>query len=213
MKRYLYITSAALLVLVALQTSPSVAQVPDRSIYVGGFTGGTVFQHSRLGLENEVSAGGRVGYTFLPHWAVEGFVSASPTHTPAGSRLMNGQGGTSLVTREQDTDQLLYGGSIILNADFWSDQRWNQYVVPFVHAGLAGMTLYVNPDFGRTTRPVFLWGSGVNAFLYKSTPVQVAVRTEYRGQVSSFEKFVSDDRTFNNSEITGGITVYFPLSR
>lgn len=197
------------------QASWERAKVPVNRVYLSGFAGVNLFQE-KIEIGDEAIFGGRIGWTFAKHLALEGEVSWSPASYDTeeqSRRILLGSGGSPVVlNRGEDVgvDHFLFTGSVVLNLDFWGEDQW---LVPFVQAGGGVTILDDDRDLEQhTTEPVFVFGGGLNVFVHSS----VALRAEYKGQVASFDEKVpaaSAGDTFFTSEVTGSITVYLPFSR
>lgn len=199
------------------QAGWELSRVPVSRLYFDGFGGYQIFDDD-LGIDDEAVFGGRVGYTFLKHLAVEGNFSWSPatydTEDNDLELLVTEDDATRLVTIPRgvdlDVDQFLITGSVLLNLDFWGEDQW---FVPFVEAGGGVVILDADIDGADSaTEPVFVFGGGFNVFVHPS----VALRAEYKGQIASLEENVPAqfaDDTFFTNELSGSVNIYVPFGK
>ncbi len=173
-----FLLSTVTLLAGLLAGSTCLAQIEAESLTFSPMIGGYVFEGNQ-NVDDDAAIGLAFGYNFTENWGAEG-----------SFRFINTE--EDLSGSNDDIDGRLYHLDALYH--FMPDSK----LVPYVAAGLGGITLDDNPD-GNNTNPLFNYGGGVKYFLNKNTALRGDIR-----------HIVTFDDHFNNMVYGVGLTFQFP---
>ncbi len=171
--------SALTIMAASLVSSNGFAQIEEESITFSPLIGGIVFEGNQ-NVDDDMAVGLGFGYNFTKNWGAEGTFRFIDTEDDISGSSENIDG------RLYHLDALYH---------FMPDNK----LVPYVAAGLGGITLEDNPD-GNNTNPLFDYGAGVKYFLNEN----VALRGDVRHMVTF-------DDHYNNLVYAVGLAFQFPI--
>ncbi len=178
MRKKLLLSSLALMVSSVAGTA-CFAQIVEDSLTFSPMIGGYIFEGNQ-DVDDDVAAGLAAGYNFTKNWGVEGaFMFVNTEDDISGSN-------ESIDGRFYHLDAIYH---------FMADNK----LVPYLAAGLGGITLEDNPD-GGNTNPLFNYGGGIKYFLNEN----IALRGDVR-------HIVTFDDHYNNLLYSVGLTFQFPI--
>lgn len=161
------INRAALLASTCVILLPLAAQAEIRagSIEVTPFVGYNIFENSQ-NLEDQWLLGGRIGYNFTRHFALEGVVEFIPTNVDDRSITITyeGQYGGPM----NNVDLTLYHIDAVYN--FTPEEKFN----PFVVVGIGGA--HYKPEIADDDMAAFNIGVGAKYWLAENIAIRVDLR-------------------------------------
>ena len=184
--------SFALVTLSAIMSAsfPAFAEVKAGQVQISPFVGYHMFE-SDQNLEDSVTYGVRLGYSFTPAWAIEGAVSAVGSSVDDVSRVGAEEG--QFRSPMDNVDLLLYQLDALYH--FRPDQKFSPYLV-----GGYGVVDY---DPGISDKAMSAFNFGVGAKYWVSE--KLALRFDLRDHMVS-EMF---DHAYHNISATVGLTFAF----
>ncbi len=184
--------SLALLALSAALSgaAPSFAEVKDGQFEISPFAGYHIFEDDQ-NLEDGLTYGIRLGYSFTPHWAIEGAISRVNSSVDDTSILGASPGQFRSPT--DDVDLLLYQLDALYH--FLPDNKFSPYIV-----GGYGVTDY-SPSISDDKMSTFNFGVGAKYWVSDN----LAVRFDLRDHLVS-EVF---DDSYHNISATLGVSFAF----
>ena len=176
--RKIHFVLAAML-LIALST-PALAEIQPGAFSVSPFVGGFLFEGNQE-LEHRPVYGLRLGYDFTKNWGTEAVFDYVDTKY-----------------KKTDTITNVYNYRFEGLYHFMPDSK----LVPFLAAGVGGMTINYLDETANKTLPTFGYGAGLKYFLTDGLALRADVR-----HVLAFGS------VYNNLEYTLGLTFYFGGSK
>ena len=173
-----FLLSALAVLAASLVSSSSFAQIEEESLTFSPLIGGYIFEGNQ-NVDDDLVAGLAAGYNFTENWGVEGVFQFLNTED-------------DISGSHDDIDGRIYHLDALYH--FMADSK----LVPYVAAGLGGITLDDNPD-GHNTNPLYNYGGGVKYFLNEN----MALRGDVR-------HVVTFDDHYNNLVYAVGMTFQFP---
>jgi OmpA-OmpF porin, OOP family len=168
------------ILLLTMWSAPASAEIRPGSFSISPFIGGLLFEGNQ-DLEHRPIYGLRAGYDFTKNWGVE---------------ALFGYVRTNYKVTDSNTDVLNYRVEGLYH--FWPNGR----LVPFVAAGLGGMTIRSKDDAVNRNRAAFDYGAGVKYALTNRLGLRADVR-----------HVLTTGSLYNNLEYTVGLTFSFGGAR
>lgn len=185
------ISTTLLSLATALFTSlPANAEVTEGQVELSPFIGYHIFE-SDQNLEDRMTYGARLGYSFTPHWAIEGAVSMVNSGVEDASLISNNEG--QFTSPTDDVDLTLYQVDALYH--FLPDNKFSPYIV-----GGYGAADY-SPSISDKDMSTFNLGAGVKYWVNDNLALRLDVRDHLVGEVFS--------NSFNNISATVGVSFAF----
>lgn len=184
--------SLALLALSAALSgaAPAFAEVKDGQFEIAPFAGYHIFEDEQ-NLEDGLTYGIRLGYSFTRHWAIEGAISK--VNSKVDDASITGASAGQFRSPTDDVDLLLYQLDALYH--FLPDNKFSPYIV-----GGYGVTDY-SPSISDDEMSTFNFGVGAKYWVSDN----LAVRFDLRDHLVSE---VFDDR-YHNISATLGVSFAF----
>lgn len=173
---------------VAMATAlPAHADIKDGQVEISPFAGYHVFE-SDQNLEDGLTYGIRLGYSFTRHWAVEGAVSM--VNSSVNDTAIVGANEGQFRSPTDDVDLVLYQLDALYH--FLPDNKFSPYIV-----GGYGAADY-SPSISDKDMSAFNLGAGVKYWISDRLALRFDVRDHYVGEVF--------DNSYHNISATLGVS-------
>lgn len=185
------ISTALLSLSTALLASlPAHADVTEGQVELSPFIGYHMFD-SDQNLEDRKTYGARLGYSFTPHWAIEGAVSRVNSGVEDASLVSNNEG--QFTSPADDVDLTLYQVDALYH--FRPDNKFSPYIV-----GGYGEADY-SPSISDKNMSTFNVGAGVKYWVNDNLALRFDVRDHLVSEVFA--------NSYHNISATVGVSFAF----